>query len=445
MKPFIICKRRQQGAVSILAGLTVIMMFGFLALVVDLGNLYVNKSELQNAADAAALAGARELVGTSTGINNAVQAAKDTAALNKSRFGTQSIVITNDNIQFSSTSAGPWENVAAVTSPSGAAGKYFIKIDTSGIAQSIFTPWFARIFNLLGTSSAITTTSTFGVAVAGRAQCEGVPLFICARSASPPDFGFVKGTAYRFTEESPSGNIGPGNVGYIDPVPPGAPSLNKGVDAMRDVMCRGKTYCMTAGTTYKSLTQSGFGPMAKAMNTRFGDYGSPSPLDDSTQCRPDTNVKEYPYNGASGTGSPMDWMTTPPTAQNEDDGGAPGVHWSAVRPVTIPAAPLSTSAGYPATKTPYEQTSGNYWAGAPNSADRINAQAGRRILTVAMADFAQCGTINGSGKNVNIVGFARFFMPVKAIETGSSKGFYGEFIEAVDATPFDATDIKLYQ
>lgn len=443
MKPFIICIRRQQGAVSILAGLTIIVLFGFLALVVDLGNLYVNKSELQNAADAAALAGARELVGTSTGVNKAVQAAKDTAALNKSVFGTQSIIITNANIQFSSTSVGPWEDVAAVTSPGGAAGKYFIKVDTSGIAQSIFTPWFARVFDALGTASA--TTQTFGMAVAGRAQCEGVPLFICARSGSPPDFGFVRGKAYRFTEQSGSGNIGPGNVGYIDPVPPGAPSLNNGVNAMRDVMCRGKTYCMTAGTTYKSLTQGGFGPMAKAMNTRFGQYGSPSPLDDSMQCRPDTNVKEYPYDGVVGSGAPKDWMTTAPTAQNEDDGGAPGVHWSAVRPSTTPAAPLTLSAGYPATKTPYEQTSGIYWTPAPNPSDRPNALAGRRILTVAMADFSQCGTINGAGKNVNVVGFARFFMPVKAIETGSSKGFYGEFIEAVDATPFDATDIKLYQ
>lgn len=55
--------RRQQGAVAIVVALALVAMVGFLGLALDLGKLYVAKSELQNGADACALAAARDLTG----------------------------------------------------------------------------------------------------------------------------------------------------------------------------------------------------------------------------------------------------------------------------------------------------------------------------------------------------------------------------------------------
>lgn len=51
----------QRGAVAVIVAVCMAMLIGFLALAIDVGYLYATKNELQNAADAAALAGAGKL------------------------------------------------------------------------------------------------------------------------------------------------------------------------------------------------------------------------------------------------------------------------------------------------------------------------------------------------------------------------------------------------
>ena len=51
----------ERGFALVFLGLTIVVFLGFAALAVDIGYLYAARNELQNAADAAALAGAREL------------------------------------------------------------------------------------------------------------------------------------------------------------------------------------------------------------------------------------------------------------------------------------------------------------------------------------------------------------------------------------------------
>ena len=56
-------RREQRGVVAIIVGLTMAVLVGFAGLALDGGRLYVNKTELQNAADACALAASYELTG----------------------------------------------------------------------------------------------------------------------------------------------------------------------------------------------------------------------------------------------------------------------------------------------------------------------------------------------------------------------------------------------
>ncbi|UNY41880.1 hypothetical protein CPT_Momento_050 [Burkholderia phage Momento] len=51
-------RRNQRGAVAITVALLMSILLGFAALAIDVGYLFVVRNELQNAADAAALAGA---------------------------------------------------------------------------------------------------------------------------------------------------------------------------------------------------------------------------------------------------------------------------------------------------------------------------------------------------------------------------------------------------
>ncbi len=81
----------EEGVAAPVIGMFIVIFIVFLAIAVDLGRLYIIKNELQNAADGAALAGARQLYQTSqtidvTSVTNAVQ---DCALQNKSLDVTQ--------------------------------------------------------------------------------------------------------------------------------------------------------------------------------------------------------------------------------------------------------------------------------------------------------------------------------------------------------------------
>jgi hypothetical protein len=71
--------KRQRGAVAVVVGLTIFVLVGMIGLALDSGQLFVNKTELQNAADACALAAARELDGTADALSRG-DAAGDTVA-----------------------------------------------------------------------------------------------------------------------------------------------------------------------------------------------------------------------------------------------------------------------------------------------------------------------------------------------------------------------------
>lgn len=78
---------RQKGASLVLVTVSLLALFGFAALSLDVGNIYVARNELQNAADAGALAGARVLyVADGSMVNEgANEAARETAISNTSQ------------------------------------------------------------------------------------------------------------------------------------------------------------------------------------------------------------------------------------------------------------------------------------------------------------------------------------------------------------------------
>jgi uncharacterized membrane protein len=54
--------KEESGQSMVLAALSIVVLLGFAALVIDVGQLYMTRQELQTAADAAALAGAQDLL-----------------------------------------------------------------------------------------------------------------------------------------------------------------------------------------------------------------------------------------------------------------------------------------------------------------------------------------------------------------------------------------------
>jgi Flp pilus assembly protein TadG len=96
-------RRRQRGSISILFALCLLfIIMGFVALVVDVGHFWQVRSELQNAADSAALAGARDLNGTSAVFGTAVQSSRDYGAFHRANNAAV-------NVPASDVTLGHWD------------------------------------------------------------------------------------------------------------------------------------------------------------------------------------------------------------------------------------------------------------------------------------------------------------------------------------------------
>jgi Flp pilus assembly protein TadG len=100
--------RPRRGAIVVLAALFLVIVLAFLAFSVDLGYMAVTESELQNAADAGALSGARALPG---GRNAAIQAAVLWAGKN-SAAGQSVATVADQDVEI-----GLWDGTTATFTP----------------------------------------------------------------------------------------------------------------------------------------------------------------------------------------------------------------------------------------------------------------------------------------------------------------------------------------
>lgn len=100
--------RRRRGAVVVWAAFCLVIVVGFLALAVDSGFITLTQSELQNAADAGALSGARALAKGRDSAINAVQkwAAKNIAA------GKKVAIVAAEDVE-----VGKWDDATAAFTP----------------------------------------------------------------------------------------------------------------------------------------------------------------------------------------------------------------------------------------------------------------------------------------------------------------------------------------
>ncbi len=316
-------KPRQHGAVAIIVALCLTILVGMLGLVLDLGHLYIAKTELQNAADAAALSGAERLNGTAARICCAADSAQEmaiaAAAKNNYDFNSKQVTINASNISFSSSHIGPWVDVAtAMASPS---DKTFVKVDTGidGTSLQSLNTWFIQV--LPGVASGM---KTFGMAVAGKYVYEVAPLGICALTKDPTDLtmadediGFKRGVTYLMADVNP---LAPGTQYWINPVTVtdtaennACPSGTNSEQASLPYMCTGKVNFMPKVGQFVYTNPGISTAQVRALNSRFNIYTQDSKCDPIT-APPDKNIKPYVYNGSGG--QPKDWMDTAPTQQS---------------------------------------------------------------------------------------------------------------------------------
>lgn len=86
--------KQEKGAFAVVAALAMVSMLGFGAMAVDMGNLYLNKTELATVVDSAVLAGAQELPNDPAAANTV---ARNYASRNGLPGDTVNVVIAADN------------------------------------------------------------------------------------------------------------------------------------------------------------------------------------------------------------------------------------------------------------------------------------------------------------------------------------------------------------
>jgi Flp pilus assembly protein TadG len=463
---------RQRGAVAILFGLTLLVLLAAGGLVLDLGHLYILKSELQNAADSAALAGAKEINLSAGGITAAADKAIKFAAQNEFDFA-QALVITNANIAFGSGPDGPWSTVGEATA--NPAGKTFIKIDTGAKVAPTY---------LMGLAG-IATVNTFGMAVAGRFVVDITPLGVCAvdplnhfgaRLLSVPsellEYGFRRGTTYDLlTLKNIAGSSDPMLINPVDSPPASCSGSNSSADFTAPFLCQGNSAvaASSAATHVYANTGVSAGKVESALNSRFNDFGGASSCIPASS-PPDRNVREYIVNNTAN--GPGKYMTLPAQVNQSQPivGGlvvpavtpaTQGVLWTYSRPVQALGTPGAYSAGppfgiadwaslyngqttiagqypAPANDSPYAQTSGVYFLAPGSNPPASN----RRLMNLAILD---CTIPAGSGscQKVPLLGVGRFFLQRRAALTGSTKGLWVEFSGLIEPVP--NSEIKLYR
>jgi Flp pilus assembly protein TadG len=469
-------RRMQAGTIAIIVAVSLAVIVGFMGLALDLSRLYNRKVEMQNVADAAALAAAQKLDGTANGIDAALAAAQSVAQSFQYQY-TQLPVSWSDAAVTFSTSPdrnGTW--LAAGAAAGSASNIFYAKVDTSQLdpAQGAVPMVFMSAL-----SPAYATVNTSGSAVAGRGAIDVTPLALCALSDTPAaartnsasyvelvEYGFRRGVSYNLMRLNPNGTT-PANY-VVNPIAPaGAAGSATDTDAstVGPDVCSGSmaSPALLSGTV-RVTSPFPLDSLYNQLNSRFDRYDGD--LCDPQGAPPDKNIQEYPVSASL-------WMTTKPAGQTaaETTSGnilrtiadlpPPGGTASQYGPVwayakAVQYAASEPSPGYSAFGTsswstlyggqtpknypsgsinPYKTTTGAYFL-AP-SAGHQPGLADRRVLNVPLLS---CPIAAGTNVVASVLAIGKFFMTVRA----DSATISGEFAGAMPIAKVTGT-VELYR
>ncbi|MGI8837467.1 MAG: pilus assembly protein TadG-related protein [Pyrinomonadaceae bacterium] len=275
-------RKHEHGSVLVLSTVSMLAVLLAVGLGLDISHFYLAKAELQNAADAAALAAASGFNSNPSGIilgrNRAV------TAMNNYEFNKNNVTFTADNLVWAANLEGPYLKEDAATTLAIAPTIRFVKVTTPDSPVGVS---FASM--VLGSSKNMGATATAGLSVPINTFCNFIPLAVLIDNDLTK---LVPGEVYTIRAGTGS-MVSPGDYQILAVAGPGGVDVEFGIGAGVDA-------CGTVGATYTTDCKPGLtaGKVRKGLNSRFDDYGG-SQLDPTSE-PPDTNIKEgLPWKGAT--------------------------------------------------------------------------------------------------------------------------------------------------
>lgn len=352
--------RRQRGAITILTGFTVVLLIAMLGLVLDLGHMFITKTELQNAADACALSAAAELGQVNaTTMERATNAGMRVGSRNLVNLQAQPTDIQPSDITFSTAFNGTYGREVV-------AGTRYVRCAPQSENGHSVAMWFMSVIG-------IDSMNVGAEAIArldGAATC-ALPLATCTNTTGAINMGFDLGRWY--AGRLGAGTAQTGNYDWID---------FKGIfgTKLSDTIA-GPGQCNLPPSVDIVTSQKGITGAAQAWNTRFGLYAGT--YDDPSLYRTDTTgfaytLRSWPLGrDAYGDAYPQSYL-------NQEGKHVPynpdAIVDSKNRPVNFPGNP-----------------------GPSSPAVHAAGEDGRRIVVVPVI---RCGDWDPNGKDQPVVGWA---------------------------------------
>ena len=267
-------RKGERGSILALSALGMLSVLLAVGLGVDISRFYLAKTELQNAADASALAAASAINSNPSGVVEGTTRA--VTAMNSYEFNNTNITFPRSNVLWAVNLGGPYMSEADASTAAVAPNIRFVKVTTPDSPVGVS---FAAM--VLGSSKNLSASATAGLSVPLNTFCNFIPLSVLIDNDTTK---LIPGTVYTIRANT-GGSPSPGNYQILAVAGRGGVDVGFGIGAGVDA-------CAKVGEEYSVDTKPGVtaGKVRTGINSRFDDYGG-SQLDPNQE-PPDTNVKE---------------------------------------------------------------------------------------------------------------------------------------------------------
>ncbi|MBS0383936.1 MAG: pilus assembly protein [Proteobacteria bacterium] len=449
--------RAESGAVLAWLAILVPVLLGLGTLAVDLSRLFSLQTQLQNAADALALAGAAELNGANTSIARSTSAINN-LVVNNQRFGANGPAqVAVSSIRFlQSLPASDAIAISSANITTDPTAARYVEVQVSPVSMNFILPFFSGIANA--------TTGARATAGLREALCQSTPMFICnpwegtstslTQAANDPaqlrrliDLKAGGGGSNQYTS---------GNYGFLQvPIGNGASALQTAVAQVSPTVCASTQDGVSLRPGQVTYVDRGF-------NVRFDQYGgSMNSARSDPNFRPARDVMTFPRDScfSNNSCSPLGAAASRIGAGDWDFVAYMQANHGTITTATIGG--VTYAINYSAhTFAPSNQRPSRYqvyrWeidtnhipnAGVPThySGGVLNDTPDRRLLYVAVLNcnaLSAQGLMSGgnSGAPLPVQAYSRFFLTEQVnsdvygefngiVEPGSDNGILHELVQ----------------
>ena len=246
-----IIPHKERGVVAIIVALSMVVLVGFVGLALDLGKLFVTKTELQNSADACALAAARELAGANNNQLVLAEAAGIAAGgSNNVMFQGDAVNVVGSDVTFSDALNGSY------LTKEGVANALDMRFVRCTVDRTDIPNWFMQV---LGIGDQDVNATAVASLVPGQTTC-AIPAGICTANVATA----VPGDWIAGALGANNGEL-TGGFKWIDFTPPGG-----GTPELEAYLTGNNCSLPAVGSI---VGEGGVkASLAQGWNTRFGIY-----------------------------------------------------------------------------------------------------------------------------------------------------------------------------